>query len=202
MQKLPAATELPLAQVVPLPMTKSLPPEIATVWMFNTAFPELVNPNICGGLLVPTPSAPKTSVLGERLTAGDPAKPVPLRGTFMELEELLLFTITKLAVRLPTALGVKVTVMAQLAPTAMLPKQLSVSAKSDRFTPLMVTCVMLSALELSEFLSVTVWPIELVVPTAWLANDRNGGKTLAKFVSNNSAEGFGTSLLLKAVPPE
>jgi hypothetical protein len=115
--------------------------------MFNALLPELVKLTVCGGLLVPTPSALKTSVLGERLTAGGPTKPIPLRGTFRELEELLLFTITTLPARVPAPPGVKVTVMVQPAPTAMLPTQLSVSAKSDGFTPLMVTCVMLSAVD-------------------------------------------------------
>jgi len=48
------------------------------------------------------------------------------------------------AVRVPVAVGVKVTLMVQVAPAATLAPQVFVSAKSPRFVPMSVMLVMLN----------------------------------------------------------
>ena len=74
------------------------------------------------------------------------ATPVPVSGTDIGLAERS-FAIFRLPVRFPVAPGVKVTLIEQLAPAGMLATQLSVSAKSVAFVPLVATLVMLSAVD-------------------------------------------------------
>ena len=61
----------------------------------------------------------------------------------------------RIPARLPVTAGVKVTKSEQLAPAATLPRQLSVSAKSEAFVPLIAMLGMLSAVE-ALFVNVTV----------------------------------------------
>ena len=79
---------------------------------------------------------------------------------------LALSVMVKEPLRELPAVGVKVTLRVQLAPTATLEPQLLVSAKSPLFIPVMVTLVMLSV-ALPVLLSV-MGVAELVVPTSWL----------------------------------
>jgi len=78
------------------------------------------------------------------------------------------------AVRVPLAVGVKVTLMVQFppagtgTPTTQVP--VDAHAKSPGFVPTMLTAVKFSA-ALPVFVSVTVWAA-LVVPTFWLLKVR------------------------------
>jgi len=51
----------------------------------------------------------------------------------------------KIPVRVPVAVGAKVTLMVQLAPAATLPPQLLVSEKSDAFVPVIARFEMINA---------------------------------------------------------
>ncbi len=118
----PAATEVPhvlvwakspgLAPVKPILLTK-----------FNTALPVLVRVTDCAALVVPRFWLAKTRLEAFRLTAGPP--PVPERLMVCGLPTALseMFTV---AVRLPVAEGVKVTLIVQLPPTARVPTQVEV----------------------------------------------------------------------------
>ena len=91
--------------------------------------------------------------------------PVPERLMDCGLPEALSATMMD-AVRLPLAVGVNVTVIAQLAPAATELGQLLVWAKSPAFDPPMETLEIARA-ALPELLRVTSWAA-LVVPTDWL----------------------------------
>ena len=82
----------------------------------------------------------------EDIGASEKSCPAPARGTVSGLPEIL-FAIFRIPVRLPSAAGVKLALIVQLAPAARLPTQLSVSAKSEAFVPLVVTLVMLSVVD-------------------------------------------------------
>ena len=71
-----------------------------------------------------------------------------------------------LALRLPLALGEKVTVMVQLALTASELGQVLVCAKSEALVPVMLMLLMLRA-SVPLLVRVTAWAA-LVVPTFWL----------------------------------
>jgi hypothetical protein len=75
----------------------------------------------CDGLVVPTPWLEKVSELGD--TVALVWVPVPVRLLLCDPFEVLSDTVT-VAVRLPDAAGVKVTVIEQLAPTATVDPQL------------------------------------------------------------------------------
>jgi hypothetical protein len=101
--------------------------------------------------VVPTASLAKVRLAGETLAAA-PA-PVPVRLTFQELWKESV-TVTA-AVRAPEALGLNVTLMAQLAPAATLDPQLLVSVKSVALLPVTATLLMLRV-ALPELVMVTV----------------------------------------------
>jgi hypothetical protein len=97
---------------------------------------------------VPTACAGKVKEVGERLTRG--AVPVPVRLTVW-VAGLALSVIVTAPVRVPAAVGLKVTLSVQLALTATLDLQVFVWEKS----PLAVMLVMLRV-ALPVFLSVTL----------------------------------------------
>ena len=78
------------------------------------------------------------------------------------------------AVRLPVAEGVKVTLIVQLCPSPRLEPQLLVWLKSPGFVPVMVIDVMLSVVEFDPLVSVAVIG-ELLVPTLTLPKVRVAG---------------------------
>jgi hypothetical protein len=98
---------------------------------------------------VPTACAGKVKEVGERLTV-DAATPVPVRLTVW-VAGLALSVMVTAPVRVPAAVGLKVTLRVQLAPAATLEPQVLVSEKS----PLAVMLVMLRA-ALPVFLSMTL----------------------------------------------
>ncbi len=81
--------------------------------MLSVAVPLLVSVTACAALVVPTCWLLKVSVLLDNVTAG--AIPVPLRLTLCGLFGAL-SVIDTVPVRVPVAVGVKVTLMVQLAP--------------------------------------------------------------------------------------
>src|SRR5713226_7348650 len=101
-----------------------------------------------------------------------PVTPVPLRDTVCGLLAALSVIVT-LALRLPAAVGVKVTLMLQEALTPKLAGQLLVWAKSPAFVPVTVILAMLSV-TVPLLVSVTGCA-ELLVPTVWLPNVRLEG---------------------------
>ena len=82
---------------------------------------------------------PNASEVGERLTTGPVVldeTPLPLNPTRCGLPLALSVTAT-LAVRVPVAVGLKVTLIMQLAPAARLARQLVVWVKSPLLVPVM-----------------------------------------------------------------
>jgi hypothetical protein len=103
--------------------------------------------------------------------------PVPVNGTVCGLPGTPSATLTA-AVRVPDAVGVKVTVNVQLVFAARLDPQAFAgagTAKSPGLVPVNVMPAMLSA-ALPLFVSVTVWAV-LVVPIVSLANVRRMGES-------------------------
>ena len=95
----------------------------------SAAVPELVNVTVCAVLVEPSVSAANVKLVGESVTAGAGVVPVPLSETVCD-EPLALSVTVSVPVRVPLAVGVKVTEMMQLAPPATLEPQELVSAKS------------------------------------------------------------------------
>ena len=126
-------TELP--QVLVWLKSEALVPLKLTPVIFKVAvLLALVSVTVCTAL-PPTATLPKLKAAGERLTM----VPLPDSATVCGLLLALSLILTE-PVRLPIAVGVKVTLMVHLAPPARLLPQLFVCAKS----PLVVMLVMLS----------------------------------------------------------
>jgi len=139
-QLLPEASELPqllvcvkYAVVAMLVMDRLAPP-----------LPMLVNVTVLAALGTPTAWLAKVRLLAERIAAA--VAVTPASGTIRVLSERL-FVMFRNPVGYPTAAGVKVTLIEQLAPAGRLPRQLLVSAKSEAFGPLVAMLVMLSAVD-------------------------------------------------------
>ena len=134
--------------------------------MLSAAVPVLVRVTPWGTLVVPTSCGEKVRLVGTRLATG--ATPVPVRLTASGLSPALSVIVTA-AFHAPMALGVKVTVIAQLAPAAKVPvalpleMQLFFCAKSEPFGPVMLMAVMLSV-ALPVLVRIALWAV-LVVPT-------------------------------------
>ena len=95
--------------------------------------------------------------------------PVPVRPTVCGLPEALSVIVTE-AVRVPGAVGAKVTLRVQLAPVATEVPQVLTWLKSPVFAPVKATLLMLRA-ALPVFVSVTGCT-PLVVPRVWLSKIR------------------------------
>jgi hypothetical protein len=80
------------------------------------------------------------------------------------------------ALRAPVAVGVNVTLILQMAPTATLVPQVFVWLKSPLFAPVIVMLLMLSA-AVPVFESVTACAVLLVL-TSWLLNVSDAGERL------------------------
>ena len=88
---------------------------IARPEIFRAPLPVLLKVAVSTPLVVPTDWFPKERLVGERPSIG--AVPVPERATDWGLPAALSVMLTE-AVRLPLAVGVKVTLIVQLAPAA------------------------------------------------------------------------------------
>src|SRR5271167_2882288 len=105
--------------------------------MLKLAFPVLLKVTVCAALAVPRVCVAKPTFVEDKLTIGAGATPVPLSRICIGLGERP-FAIVRFAVRPPSAAGVKVTWITQLAPADKLPTQLVVSAKSEASVPPLV----------------------------------------------------------------
>ena len=126
----PAATLEP--QLFVWVKSLALVPESAMLVMLKAALPELVRVRFWAALVAPTARPAKVRLEGDRLTAHD--APVPVMLTVCEPPPALSVIVTA-AVRAPAAAGLKVTLIAQLAPATMLEPQLFVWAKSLALVP-------------------------------------------------------------------
>ena len=148
----PTATELPQL------FFSAKSPLVEIVAIAKATEPVFVSVTVCAVLVVPTFWLEKVREAGERLAVVVDDVAVPVRLAVCGLPEALSVTL-KLPVRVPDAVGVNVTLMAQFPPAARELPQLSVSAKS----PLAMMLVMIrDAVPVLD--SVTVCPA-LVVPT-------------------------------------
>src|SRR5271157_1454017 len=95
--------------------------------ILSGAVPLLVSVTACAELVVLTSWLLKDRLVGDRVTPG--AVPVPERATVCGLPEAV-SVMVRVPFRVPDAVGVKVTLMAQLAPAATLAPQLLVCANS------------------------------------------------------------------------
>ena len=165
-QLAPAATELPQ---VPSPANAKSPLMTKLLLNVSVELPVLVTVTNCVALVVPTAWLAKVNEAGERLATGplDVEAPVPVRVAVCGLPVALSVAAT-VAVRVPEAAGVNVTLIVQLAPAATDVPHVLLSAKSPPLVPVTAILVMLKA-ALPVFESVIAWAA-LVVPTFWLAN--------------------------------
>jgi len=165
-QVAPAASELP--QVVTSAKSPELVPAIASPEMPKEVLLLLLTVIVWSALEVATGWLPKERLAGERpIPAG--AAPVPERATLWGLPLALSLTLTD-AVRVPLAVGVKVTLIVHVFPAATELPQVLIWAKSPALVPVIVILVMLKG-ALPVLPRLTVWAA-LVVPTAWLAKVR------------------------------
>jgi hypothetical protein len=125
--RLPIAVGLKVTETVQLAFTASVAPQVvvrakslgvtAVVDMFSVAVPRLVTVTFCAAVVVPTFTLPNDKVAGESETAGELVAPVPLRATDCGLPTKLV-AIASEPLRVPEAVGVKVTETVQLEPAA------------------------------------------------------------------------------------
>lgn len=140
-QLAPAATLAPQVLVCeksPLFVPVMMIPEPLKV---RVAFPVLDNVTFCAALVVPTGWLVKVTLDEDSPTTG--AIPVPDNETLCGLP-LALSVMLTLAVRLPVAVGLKMTLMEQFAPAATLAPQVLVCEKSPLFVPVMAMLEMVS----------------------------------------------------------
>ena len=112
-QLVPSASELP--QLLVCEKSPGFVPPTAMLVMVKVALPVLLSVTTFAELLVPSTWLGNTRLTGESDTAG--AMPVPVSGTVCGLPPALSATLT-LAVRVPLAVGVNVTLMDHEPPAA------------------------------------------------------------------------------------
>jgi hypothetical protein len=127
--------------------------------MLKAVVPTLVRVTVFAGLDVPIFTMPKLKLVGESFAV----VPIPLSVTFCGLPAALSVMLTA-AVRVPLAVGLKVTLILQLAPAANVLPQVWVCAKSPALVPVIAMLLMVK-LVVPVFLRVTVLAA-LVVPIA------------------------------------
>src|SRR4030081_2434216 len=122
--RVPSAVGVKVTVIVQLALIATLLPQVlvcaksplaAMLLMVNVAVPVFLSVTFCEAFVVPTCWPLNVRLLGVSLTKG--ASPVPVRLTVCGLPAALSVTLT-FAVLVPFAVGVKVTVMVQLAPAA------------------------------------------------------------------------------------
>jgi hypothetical protein len=106
----------------------------------SVADPEFFTVTVCAALVEPSGCEGNVRLVGERLTAGTAGAPVPERGTVWGLSGALSVTEME-AVRAPTTVGVKVTVMAQFAFTIRLLPHVFICVKSPGSAPAIVMAI-------------------------------------------------------------
>lgn len=158
-QLAPPATDDP--QVLVCEKSFGFVPMMVTLVIVSAVVPTLVRVTVFAALLCPTPVDGKFSTVGDRNTV----VPVPVKGTVCGLPPPVSLMET-VALRVPLAVGVKVTLIVQLAPAPSEEPQVLVWAKSPGLVPVMVMPVMLMEV-VPTFFIVTVfaallWPIAVV----------------------------------------
>jgi hypothetical protein len=174
-----AGTELAAEQVVP-DGTIAKGPDTPMAVKVRLVLPVLVSVTVWGGLVVPTGSDGKVSG-ADNPTMGP--VPVPVRltvcGLFKALSEMV-----REPVRVPTAVGVKVTLIVQLEPAARLAAQVFVASKSEGSAPV-TTMLDMARLTFPALESVTACAA-LVVPTCCPVKVRLLGEKLAPGKGKNT----------------
>src|SRR5437868_4651428 len=155
----PAVSVLGLiGQVLVWAKSPGLVPARLMLLMVRSAVPLFLSVTVCAALVVPVFWFPKLRLVGLKLTPGAGALiPLPLRATVWGLP-LALSVMLTLALRVPIAVGVKVTLMVQEAPAARVLEllgQVLVWAKSPLLVPLRPILLMVRA-ALPLLVSVTV----------------------------------------------
>ena len=128
------------------------------------------NVTVCAALVVPTVWLPNARLVGVTATE---AAPVPFSATVSVGLAGSLLMILSDADRAPTAVGLNVTLIEQLAPATRLAPHVLVWAKSPGLVPVRLTLVIVSG-AVPVLDNVTVCAA-LVVPTVWLPNVREVG---------------------------
>jgi hypothetical protein len=161
------------AMLAPQVLVSAKSPLAAMLVMVIDALPEFVRVTFCGLEVEPTSCPVKVREFVER--AGSGACPVPLSVTVcvFPAAALLLSAIVRVPLRLPSAVGVNVTLIVQFPFADTLEPQVSVWAKS----PLAAMLVIMSG-ALPEFVRVSVCGLE-AEPTAWPAKVRLAGNPVA-----------------------
>jgi hypothetical protein len=137
--RLPAAVGVNVTLIVQLAPPATLAPHVfvcekspafvpvIAMLVIDSGPPVLLNVTTCGALALPTAWLAKLKLLTERLTEGGGFEPVPDSPTECGLPGALSVIVTA-PVRFPAAVGVKVTLMVQLAPAATLEPHVLVCA--------------------------------------------------------------------------
>lgn len=142
--------------------------------MLNCAVPLLVSRMVCAALVDPTACELNVRLVGERVIAGVVAdSPVPLNSNPCGLPMALSAMETE-AVRIPAAVGVKVTLMMQLSPGSTEEPQVLVWLKSPEWVPTIVISLTFKAAV--PLLVSTTACAALAEPTACEANVRLVGE--------------------------
>src|SRR5512132_4471659 len=123
-----------IGQVFVCPKSAAFVPAMPIELIVSAAVPVFVSVTLWGALEVPTGCWPKPRLVGDNVTAGAVATPVPLSVTVWGLPGALSATL-RLAARDPAAVGVNVTEIVQLAPAASVLGHAFVCAKSPAFVP-------------------------------------------------------------------
>ncbi len=179
--KVTVIAHVPLAAtlvVQVLVCVKELSPLTVTAGLFHVsaAVPELVTVIFCVAAVEPTAVPAKVRLAADRVTAGAGASPVPVSPAVCGEPLALSATLTTAASE-PTAVGVNLTVMTQLAPAATLVPQVFVWEKELALAPpmLMPSPVPLRVrAPVPVFFKVTVW-VAADVPVVVPANVRLAG---------------------------
>jgi hypothetical protein len=144
--------------------------------MVSAEPPVLRSVTACAALVPPTVWLGKVKEIGERLAVAAAAAPVPVRLTVWGVLDALSL-IVSVPVRLPAAVGLKVTLMVQVPLAATELPHVSVSAKSP-----LTAILVIARLTVPPLVRVIALAV-LVVPTAWLAKASEVGDTVAELVT-------------------
>ena len=133
------AQEAPIATPAPQLLVWAKSPLAVMDVIAKAALPELVKVTACGPLVLATTSPVKTKLAGDKVTTGA-WPPLPLSGRVCGLPGALSATVMAPEMG-PEVVGVKVTLIVQLAPLASVDAQLLDSAKLALAAMLMIVRV-------------------------------------------------------------
>jgi len=153
----------PIAKELPQLLVWANCPETATPPMLTDVLPVFVTVTVCGLLVFPTLTLPKVRLAGDTLTVVVPPEgetPDPVKPIAWGLFDALSVMVT-VPVRVPVVVGVKSTLIVQLAPAATEDPQVPEPAKAK--SPPIVRLLMVSV-AFPVLLSVTACTA-LAVPT-------------------------------------